>query len=97
MPKRDHIIYTHPARANGFAYFYIGYRPGNPKVFVRYRRISEDETHNQQMSVAEMLKFLARKNENPSPEWPEDVIEPAFMTLRAQVQRWQRGGGMAAC
>jgi hypothetical protein len=97
MPRRDHIIYTHPARANGFSYFYIGYRPGDSELFLRYKRIGDQNAHAEQMSVADMLKFLAEKNDHPNPEWPEEVVERAFMTLRAQVQRWQRGGGMAAC
>lgn len=96
MPRRDHIIYSHPARADGFAYFYIGYRPGHSDLFLKFRRVGEEDGNHLEMSVADMLKFLADKNDNPGPRWPAEVVERAFMTLRIQIQRWQDDGGMAA-
>lgn len=96
MPRRDHIIYTHPDRADGFEYFYIGYKPGDSELFLRFRRAEEEDGSSLKMSVADMLKFLADKKEDPGPEWPSEVVDRAFKTLRAQIQRWQ-DGGMAAC
>lgn len=95
MSTRDHIIYSHPARADGFSYFYIAYRPGNSQLFLRYRRMDNGEAQSMQMSAGDMLKFLAGAIDDSNAQWPREVVETAFLTLRAQIDRWQRGSGVA--
>ncbi len=90
MPSRDHIVYNHPANTDGFSYFYIGYRPGRKGLFLRYRRTGDEKREEKRMSIGDMLRFLAQLRDAPNGQWPEKVVARAFLTLRAQVQRWRR-------
>lgn len=90
MASRDHIVYNHPANTDGFSYFYIAYRPGKKGLVLRYRRSGDDRREEKRMSIGDMLKFLAEMRENSNGQWPEKVVARAFLTLRAQVQRWRR-------
>lgn len=83
----DRIIYSHPAKQDGFDYFYIAYRPGVEGVSIKYRRTAEDARQST-MRVEDLLEFLNVKRQQPTEQWPLPVVDRAARLLNTQVERW---------
>ncbi len=86
--RRCHIIYAHPASADGYAFFYLYYWPGDRQLALRYRR-DEDEVKEVSLPPVAMLDLI----ENQAALRNVDTVllrpwDRAAKALRLRIKTW---------